>query len=347
MRRIALVALAAAGLALTAQANQPLETAKAEYREQPRRHLLDGVVEAVHQSTISAQTKGQIEEILFDVDDFVEKGQVIIRLKSKEQQAGLNEAQAAVTEAAARLEEARQEQERMAKIYAKKLVARAALDRADAALKAAVARHAAAKAALAKSQEQMEYTLVRAPYAGIVTERHVEVGEIANPGQKLMTGISLDQLRVNVDVPQSLIEAVREHRKGSIQLPDDSWIDAEKLTIFPYAHHGSNTFKVRLDLPAGTPHLFPGMYVKCAFTVGSHKALLIPQQAVVYRGEVTGAYVLAPDGRITLRYLRIGQTGADGMVEILAGLKEGEQVALDPIAAGTLRKTQPAEQAHE
>jgi RND family efflux transporter MFP subunit len=346
MRRIALVALAAAGLAFAAQANPPLETAKAEYREQPRRHLLDGVVEAVHQSTISAQTKGQIEEILFDVDDFVEKGQVIIRLKSREQQAGLNEAQAAVTEAAARLLEARQEQERMAKIYAKKLVARAALDKADAALKAAIAHHDAARAALAKAQEQVEYTLVRAPYSGIVTERHVHEGEIANPGQKLMTGISLDQLRVNVDIPQSLIQAVREQHKGSIQLPDGSWIEAKKLTISPYAHHGSNTFKVRLDLPAGTPHLFPGMYVKCAFVVGSRKALLIPQQAVVHRGEVTGAYVAAPDGRISLRYLRVGQPNTDGMIEVLAGLDAGERVALDPIAAGTRLKAQPVEQPH-
>ncbi len=347
MKRFLTVALMVLGYAAGVQAESALKTATIQLQERPRQHLLDGVIEAVNQGTISAQTQGQVEEILFDVDNFVEAGAVIIRLKDREQKAQVSRAEATLKEAGARLEEARKEQQRIKGIFEKKLVSRAAMDKADAALKAAVARLEAAQAGLEQAREQLEYTRVRAPYAGIVTERHVEVGEIARPGQKLISGISLENLRVNVDVPQSLIQAIRAHDQASVQTPDGDWISAQKITIFPFAQPGSNTFKVRLQLPAGIQHLFPGMYVKTAFVVGKQKELMVPQQAVVYRSEVTGVYVVGTDGKVSLRHIRTGSRSQDGMLQVLAGLDAGEQVALDPIAAGVLLKEQLAEQAHE
>jgi RND family efflux transporter MFP subunit len=347
MLRILTVALAALITTSTTQAEPPLETATLKLQERPRLHHLDGVIEAVNQGTISAQTQGQVAEILFDVDDYVEAGAVVIRLKDREQKAQVARAEAALKEAVARLEEARKEQTRIKGIFEKKLVSRAAMDKADAALKAAGARRESAQAGLEQAQEQLEYTRVRAPYAGIVTERHVEVGEIAQPGQKLISGISLEKLRVTVDVPQSLIPAIRAYDQGSAQLPNGVWINAEKITIFPFAHQGSNTFEVRLQLPGGIQHLFPGMYVKTAFVVGKSKELLIPKKAVVYRSEVTGAYVLGSDGRVSLRHIRVGSKSRNGMLQVLAGLDAEEQVALDPIAAGVLLKEQLAGQTDE
>jgi RND family efflux transporter MFP subunit len=327
-----------------AYAESPLTTSTATYHELPRQHLLDGIVEATHQGTMSAQTGGQVQELLFDVDDFVKEGEVIIRLKDRKQQAALSQAKAALKEAQAGLDEARKKHRRIKEVFAKKLVSRADMDRANTALKAAAARTDAAKAGLAQAEEQLEYTLIRAPYSGIVTERHVELGEIASPGRKLMSGISLDSLRVTVEVPQSLIPAIRKNQKGSIELPNGIWMPAERLTVFPYAHSGSNTFKVRLELPPKVKGLFPGMFVKSAFVVGTQKELLVPQQAVVYRGEVTGTYVVSPEGKISLRHIRASERIHNGMVPILSGLEEGEKVALDPIAAGVALKKQMAEQ---
>ncbi len=327
-----------------AVAELALENATAEYLELPREYRLDGVVEAVKQATVSAQTQGRVEEILFDVDDFVEKGSLIVRLRDTEQKARLIRAQANLKEVDARLQNARKEYSRIKGIFEKRLISRAAMDKADTTLKAAKARQDAARAGLAQAKEQFGYTLVRAPYSGIVTHRYVELGEVASPGQPLMRGLSLDQLRVSVDVPQSLIPAVRRIGTARVQLPGKHYIPAEKVTIFPFAHHGSNTFKVRLDLPKGVKQLFPGMFVKTAFVVGSHRQLLIPQSAVVYRGEVTGTYVITPGGLVSLRHIRVGHRTGDDMMEILSGLDEGEKVALYPINAGVLLKRQQAEQ---
>ncbi len=340
MKSSLIIVLSSLLLSLTVEANPPLETAKSEYREIPLEHLLDGVVEAVHQGTLSAQIQGQVLEIMFDVDDFVEKDSIVIRLRDTEQQAALVKARAELSTATARLNEAEKEKKRIAAVFKKGSISGSELDQANASLEEAIGRHKAAVAGLWQAQEQLEYTWIKAPFSGIVTQRHIEVGDTANPGQRLISGLSLDELRVSVNVPQSLIPTIRKRGKARINLPDKKIVEATSLTIFPYAQSGSNTFKVRLGLPQDITGLFPGMFIKTTFLIGKQKHLLIPQQTVVFRGEVTGTYVVTPNGKISFRYIRLGHKTEDGMISILAGLSPGEQVALDPVAAGTRLKRQ-------
>lgn len=315
----------------------------------PRVFRLDGVVEAVNRSTISAQTSGQVEAVYYDVDDVVEKGALLVKLKDTEQQAALRRAEAELRAAKAVLKDAEASYRRIEDLYERKLVAKSELDKAQAALKTARAKLDSARAALEQAREQLSYTEVRAPYKGIVTERLVEVGEVAHPGTPLMTGISLEQLRVAVDVPQSLIIPIRQKRKAGVELPGGRWIDARKITVFPFADPASNTFKVRLDLPPKLENLFPGMLVKSAFETGRVPALVIPEQAVAYRSEVTAVYVVDEDGRISFRHVRLGSHLGDEHVIVLAGLQGGEKVALDPVQAGVELKRQRGQRmaAHE
>jgi RND family efflux transporter MFP subunit len=315
-----------------------LETAAAEYRTIPREYRLDGIVEAINRTTVSAQTQGQVQEILYDVNDYVEKDDVLVRLKDTEHRARVTQAAAELKSATANLDRARDEFERVQGLFEKELVSDSDMDRATADVKGAQARFESATAGLEQAQEQLEYTQIRAPYSGIVTHRHLEVGETASTGQPAMSGISLEELRVIVDVPQSVIPAVRQGHSARIYLPGGSTVEADKITIFPFADLGSNTFKVRIDLPANLKQLFPGMFVKTGFVTGEKQELVIPKEAVVYRSEVTGAYVLS-EGRVQFRLLRLGRDLGDAMV-VLAGLTQGEQVALDPIAAGVALKAQ-------
>ena len=331
--RLALAALLALSAA-SAVAAADLDTAPVERRQSPREYRLDGVVEATNRSTISAQTSGQVAEVLYDVEDYVTKGTVVIRLKDTEHRARLAQAEAELEAAEARLVEATRDHERVRGIHDKGLGSKAELDKSTAALHSAEARRESAAAATAQAREQLEYAQVRAPYSGIVTERLVQVGESAQPGQRLMSGISLEELRVVVDVPQNLIREVRTHGKARVQQPGNGWIDATRLTIFPYADPASNTFRVRLDIAPGTRDMFPGMLVKTAFVTGSRDELVVPEQAIVQRSEVTGVYVVGADGAIALRHVRLGRNNEDGTVTVLSGLGLGERVALDPVAAG-------------
>lgn len=325
----------------------PLTTAPAEFRTLPREYRLDGVVEAVNRSTVSAQTQGQIQEILYDVDDFVEKGALLARIKDTEHRTRVSQAAADLKAATARLRQTQEEHDRVAGLYRQKNVSESAMDKARADLDSAKADLEAATARLEAAQEQLAHTEVRAPYSGIVIQRHVELGEIAGPGTPIMSGISLDELRVTVDVPQSVIPAVRgatdASRRAWVYLPDGTRVESSRLTIFPFADPGSNTFKVRVELPPGEGAsdraLFPGMYVKAGFVVGEKSELMVPRSAVVQRSEVTGVYVVGEGDHIRFRQIRLGRVLDDASV-VLAGLSEGERVALDPIAAGARLKTQ-------
>lgn len=303
----------------------------------PTERELDGAVEAVNQATVSAQTSGRVAEIFHDVNDVVPAGAILLKLRSTEQRAGLQQAEAARVEATAREAEAQTRYARIRDMYQRKVVAKAQLDQVAAERDAAVARLAAATAAVDSAREGVAYTEVRAPYAGIVTARLVQVGESVSPGTPLMSGLSLEKLRVNVDIPQTLVEQVRRLRKAAVYV-DGRRIEATQVTIFPEADPATNTFRTRVDLPANAAGLYPGMFVKVGFVTGESPRLLVPKSAIVARSEVTAVYVVDGDGRIALRQVRTGVTYGDRL-EVLAGLAAGERVALDPVAA--LRSVTP------
>ncbi len=333
-----LLALAFSSQALALKV--PFKTTKAIVQTVRNEQQFDGLVDAVQQSTISAQTSGQVVEVLYDVDEFVEKNQLIVRLRDKDQRAQYDRAKATLEETYARLKEAQAEYTRIENIFAQKLVSESKFDNAKAELEAAKARWNAARAALAQAEEQLERTRVRAPYSGIVTKRHVELGESVQQGQPLMSGLSLEKLRVTVAVPQNLINSIRTIGKASVLLgdKDNRIIAANKLTFFPYADNLTHTFDTRIELPQGVNGLFPGMFVKVAFVIGEKQQLVVPTGAVVYRGEVTGVYVVDSEGRVSLRQIRPGHSTDAGFTEVLAGLKEGETIALQPILAGAYLK---------
>ena len=310
----------------------PFDTTMAEMAQAPRERVFDGTVEAVNRATMSAQTSGRIAEVYFDVDDYVEAGQAIVRFTNLEQQAALASAEAALSEAVARQKQSDEDFRRVEGLFNSGSSSKREYDQATAARDAAIARVAAARSAIATAEQQLEYTLVRAPYAGIVTERFVEVGESIAVGQPLMSGLSLESLRVVVDIPQHVAARVREFQTAFI-LTDAARIPAAKLTIFPFADSTSNTFTVRIELPPGQFDLYPGMFVKASFVVGDEDRLLVARSALIRRSEVSGVYVVNEDNEVRFRQVRVGGVFGD-RVEILAGLAQGERVAVDPVRAG-------------
>src|SRR5210317_178064 len=309
----------------------PFETVVATLEDAARERVWDGRVEAVNQATVSAQTSGRIAELPFDVNDYVEAGAVLMRFTDTEQKAALAQAEAALQEATARLAEANQEFERFSKMIENNSVSRAAFDQSRANRDAARARLNAARSRVEGAKEQLEYTVIRAPYAGIVSKRHVELGELVSPGQPVISGLSLQSLRVNVDVPQSMFHAIRTIGKAFVYVNGER-IAAESLTFFPVADAEANTFRVRVNLPDGAVTLYPGMFVKVGFVVGETQRLLVPAEAVVRRSELSGVYVADGDA-VALRQVRLGRRYGDS-IEVLSGLSEGEAVAIDPVAAG-------------
>lgn len=330
-------------IASPAQGAEPLATASAGFELAAIERVFDGTVEAVHQATVSAQTGGRIAELNYDVDDYVEQGSILVRFTDEEQQAALGQAEAQLVEARARSTEAEEDYRRAQNLQERGLGSQRDLDRALAARDSANARVNAAESAVASARQRLDYTTVKAPYAGIVTQRHVELGETVSPGQPLMSGLSLERLRVVVDLPQAVAIEVRKDPVASV-MTSEGRVGSGKVTLFPVADPVTNTFRARLDLPDGQYGLYPGMFVKVIFAIGEAERLLVPAEAVLHRSEVTAVYIVGDQG-VRLRQIRTGQQFGD-RIEVLSGLVAGERVATDPVLAGIVAKGE-TESSHE
>jgi len=335
---VAVAALAACGgkqpTAGTASSPLPLAGFVVHAQDARSEQVWDGVVEAVHQVTITAQTNARVLELPYDVNAVVAKGAVLVRFSNVEQKSARNAAQAQIASAQATYKDAQASYKRIAAVYAKGYVSTARMDQQRAARDAARAALQSAQAQLGQVGQQLDYTVLRAPFAGIITRRFVRVGEAVQAGppspQPLIQLQALDDLRVNVQVPQSAVDAIRTFHTASVLIGGHR-ITATGVEVFPYADPETHTFNVRLPLPAGTNGLYPGMTVKVAFSTGEAKRLLVPASAVVQRGELVAVYVIDDHG-VALRQVRLGDRDGD-QVQVLAGLDDGERVANDPQAA--------------
>jgi len=301
---------------------------------------IDARVEAVNKATVSSQTSGRIIQINFDVNDYVQKGSVLMRIANKQQRAKVAAAEAQELEAQASYNVAAKEFERVQGIFENKLLSKSDLDRAEATLKSAKERLSAATARLHDASAALKYSEVLAPYSGVVVERHVELGELAKEGQPLMTGLSLSNLRISANLSQRHAAMLRGLKElAVIDEAQNRRIKAENLRVSPQADFSQHTFVVRADLPKDTKNLFPGMFVKIEFEGPTKDRLLIPISAVANRSELRAVYLLKANGEIQLRQVRLGETWSDGRVEVLAGLQGGESIALDPNKALLQYKT--------
>ena len=307
---------------------------------------LDGVIEAVQQSTVSAQTSGTVRSLPFDVDDSVAAGDLIVQLEDSEQRSRLRQAEAGLEEAEAALADAGQRFERIEAVHERGLVSRQEFDQARNNLAAARARVERARASVSEAQEQLSYTRVLAPYGGILTERHVEVGEAVNPGQPLLSGLSLELLRVVVDLPQKYAELARTERQAQVTLADGRVLETGEMTFYPYANPQTHTFRLRMRLSEPNGSLFPGMLVKVSVPVASREALWVPASSLIQRSELRAVFVVDDQDQLRLRQVRTGVRD-NGRLEILAGLSEGERVVANPSVLVGSDRLNPVERTGE
>jgi RND family efflux transporter MFP subunit len=309
---------------------------------------LDGIIQPVKQSTLSAQADGRVVTLAVKAGDKVRAGQVLAVIDDRETAAGVQRSQAQVAQADADLRNAGAQLERTRDLQRKGFVSQAALDTAEAQYKGTVAARDAASAAALQSTIAQGFTRVIAPYESWVQQTHVEAGDLAVPGKPLVTVYAPQPLRAVVQVPASRVGAVRSAAQTLVQVAGqgvDAWVAPVARSAVPSADPVSQTAEWRFELaPQHSMGLLPGQQVRVRFGQAQGPAsegrLLVPASAVVRRGELTAVYAVV-NGAFALRVVRLGASqGAQG-VEVLAGLQNGDAIALDAIRAG-LAKAVPA-----
>lgn len=303
----------------------------------------DGSLQAVRQSVLSAQASGRIATLSVKAGDRVKAGQVLAVIDDRATQAGVAQAQAGVAQAQASLANAKAAYERTKELRAQGFIAQAALDSALAQYRAAEAGAAAARAGQTQASVAQGFTRLTAPYDGWVLATHAEAGALAMPGAPILTVYAPQPIRAVVHVPASQQPLALAASQVEVQLPGtDKWVSPAAKTTVPAADPVSQTVEWRLNLSdADGAGQVPGRQVKVRFVGSAAQAasqrLVVPATALLRRGELTGVYVVTAKGDaakgFALRAVRTGATHGEG-VEVLAGLKAGDQVALDPVRAG-------------
>lgn len=306
----------------------------------------EATLEAMRQSVLAAQVPGRVVDIAVDAGDRVRRGQLLMRIDAAEAAAAVAGAEAGVAQAETALANARLDFERSRSLLERKFVSQSALDQARTRYEAAQAQLRAALAARSQTAVVQAHAEILSPLDGVVAARHVERGEMAQPGRSLLTVYDPTAMRALVDLPQQRVAALEREAgaagrwRARVELPDsERSIEAVAVSVLPAADVRTHTVRVRVDLPPGTPGLLPGSFARVHFRADGASsraaAVLVPAAAVLRRGELTAVYVVDDRGRFVLRQIRPGQAlGAQGEIEVLAGLAAGETVALDPVQAG-------------
>lgn len=312
---------------------------------------LDGTLEAVQQSTLSAQASGRIVQMNAKAGDRVRAGQVLAVIDDRltqagvvQARAGVAQAQAVIAQAEVELRDAQAHLQRTRDLRAQNFVAQAALDMAEARFRAAEAGLAQARAGAtqarageAQSALAQGFTRLTAPYDGFVLATHAERGDLAAPGVPVLTVYAPQPLRAVVHVPASQTAIAQGARRVEIELhapQGTQWVAPVRQTRLPAADPVSQTVEWRLDLaPEHAALAVPGQQTRVRFVAGDAMRLVVPSGAVLRRGELTALYVASPTGFV-LRAVRLGPDHGAAGVEVLAGVKAGDRVALDPVRAG-------------
>ena len=305
----------------------------------------DGVVEAVRQTVIAAQVPGAIVQLDVKAGDRVKAGQVLLRLDARaaDQAAAASEAQ--VQAARAALDVARTDLARQQQLFQKNYVSPAALERAQAQFKATEAQVNAQLAQAGAARTQTGFHIVRAPYAGTVSEVPVTLGEMAMPGRALATIYDPTSLRVTAAVPQTALSGAAASAGMSARAelpglaPAAQWPAPVRTQVLPTVDASTHTAQVRVDLPSELAGATPGMFAR-VWIAGqrpvSSASIAVPATAIVRRSELTSLYVLSSSNQPLLRQVRLGRSSGD-KVEVLSGLSDGERIVTEPQLAARVR----------
>lgn len=318
-----------------------------------------GTVRAKTIAAVAPQVMGRVTSLFVAEGDRVTKGALLATIDDAPVRARLAAAEAMVAEAEASLEEAERAvaqaeasrtlaektYERYRKLIEEKVVTPQEFDEVEVRRTVAVKDHersldkrsqVAAKIALSKAQAaearaMLSYTRVRAPFAGVVIEKKIDVGSTAVPGAPILVLEDTGRYRIEAPVPESYLGTLKVGSPVRIVLdpPAGAEIPGTISEVVPSVNPASRTFTVKAELPRREA-LRTGMFGRVLFPAGKETVLVVPREAIAHVGGYDGLYVVTPDNVARLVMVKTGKVSGN-VVEILAGIDPGTRVAVSPV----------------
>lgn len=274
-----------------------------------------GTVRAKLRSVLEAKVSGKLEQLLVVPGQQVKAGELLAVIDAREVQARYDQAVALKQQADADLK-------RLTSLLEQRVLSPAEYDNAQARARVTIA-------SVTEAETMLSYTKVTAPFAGVITRKHADVGDLATPGKPLLEMEDSNTLRLEADVPEAVVGKLTLGDKLPVRISAlENELQGVVCEIAPAADPNSRTFLVKLDLPK-TAGLRAGQFGRVSMPVGETRALRVPVSAVLQRGQMEMVFVIN-DGKAQLRLVKTGKRIGDE-VELVSGVSAGEKIVADNV----------------
>lgn len=312
-----------------------VKTAVAKVEALGAQSVYSGTVEALERIQLSTKIMGWLEELPFAEGESFQKGDLLVKLSSKDVAAKVAQAEAGLAEANTHFNNTERNLKRVEALFAEKAAPQKELEDMRAAFASAKARKLAAERMKAEVDELARYASIRAPFAGRVARKMVEIGNMVNPGHPVLEIENADRVKVVAKVSEREVQnlhvgmPVTVSVEAAASASNGSSPKAKITRIVPAADPVSRQFEIQVELKNPDGSIKTGMFARVAVSQSGRVGLVIPESAVFRRGQLQGIFVLNRSNNAQLRWVRVGAKSKAGR-EILAGLNPGEIVVVNP-----------------
>lgn len=296
-----------------------------------KQYNYSGTVSSLKKSTLSTRIMGQIDKVLVNEGDVVSKGQLLISLRSNDISAQKSQVEANILAAEAGFKNAESDYKRITSLFESKSATQKELDDITTHYKMAKAQLTAAKKAKIQVEETLAYANIKAPYSGVITDKFVDAGDMANPGMPLLAIEAPGLFEVITRVPETEVNIVEKDDAVSVKLKNSEEIINGVIShISPSSRFSGAQFEARILLlptPEQKDLIRSGMFANVSLKKGNDKKILVDNKLIVNRGQLTGIWTVGTSGSALLKWVQLGKKYAH-QTEILSGISTGDKLIL-------------------
>ncbi len=287
-----------------------------------------GKIEAKQHSVLSTRIMGNVTEIFVVPGQEVKKGMVLLRISDSDILSKKAQIKSAQMEAEAAFVNAEKDFNRFSVLFEQKSATQKELDDVKTNYTMAKARLNTAREMEKELNESLKYSSITAPYNGVITKKYIDKGDLASPGMPLLGIEQSSELNVVAGIPESEISGIEigDTVEVKVSAANNMIVKGEVIEVNTSALLTGSQYDVKIKLmPEGSQKslLRSGMYANVLLEKGGVPSIMIPEEAIVYRGQLCGVYTLSQSNTALLRWVRLGKQSGK-MVEVISGLNEGE-----------------------
>lgn len=288
---------------------------------------VSGKIQATNSADLSTRMMGYVNKVHVNVGDKVTKGQLLVSINNRDLQAKRAQVNAGITEATAAFNNAQKDYNRFKNLFADNSASQKELDDMTANYNMAKARLEAANQMKNEINAQFAYSNITAPFNGTITSKNIKTGDMANPGVPLISIETPEKFEVIAMVPETEISQIKNGVDVDVFVKSINKSLKGKVTeVSTSAKHTGGQYLVKIDLDKTEADILSGMFTTVQFPVAkqsSNDMVLIPQSAIVLKGQLSGVYTVSESNTALLRWLQLGRVYGD-QVEVLSGLSTNE-----------------------